>query len=349
MPSSSFPALATAILIGTIAGGFAIAQAVHRRSRRRARLRARELVLLLSGHLDRRVPARRLKHAADAAEAAVFWSALEELSLGLGRRQMVALGVVLERNRHARLERYALKEDSPWRRELAARRLALLTSPASRRALRAALVQGPEIVRLAAATGLARARDARALRWILDHPGSLGRRGVPLLTALLRSFGRGALPILADALERHPGHLALEIALIETLGLGRLRAAAPAIARLLERDDLDLRAASARALGRIGADECAGPLLIALADPAWPVRAQAARALGRARVLAAIQPLAACLTDRSWWVRRHAAYALAELDDPGRTALAFAARTSHDPYAREIAREALEGGLRLRA
>jgi HEAT repeat protein len=362
MGPSLSASIGIAILLAVIAAGFAIARGVHRRSRFDARARTRDLERLFAEHLRGGSSARRLLHAADAAETGVFWSALETFSFRLERKGWLTLSTALERHRHARPERRALRDDSPWRRELAVRRLSLLTSVASRRALRAALARGPEPVAYAAAMGLARAHDARALRWILSHPEALGSRSAPRLVSLFRAFGRGALPIVLDALERgsviegEPREVdlasarsllppSLEIAIVETLGLGRRSAAAAAIARRLDRDDLDARAAAARALGRIGSEDCASSLLAALDDPAWQVRAQAALALGRARITEATLALAARLTDRSWWVRRHAAYALMEMGEGGRTALTFAAERSPDPYARDIAREALDGGI----
>jgi HEAT repeat protein len=75
------------------------------------------------------------------------------------------------------------------------------------------------------------------------------------------------------------------------------------------------------------------------------VRAQAAWALGRVGATEAIAPLVAALPDRAWWVRHHAAYALAALGAEGRAALLGVTRQSSDPYARDIAEEALGGGF----
>ena len=55
----------------------------------------------------------------------------------------------------------------------------------------------------------------------------------------------------------------------------------------------------------------------------------------------AVPALATCLSDRVWWVRRHAAYALAALRERGAAALRVAVQGSADPYARDIADEAL--------
>jgi HEAT repeat protein len=84
------------------------------------------------------------------------------------------------------------------------------------------------------------------------------------------------------------------------------------------------------------------------------VRAVAAWALGRIGAVSpeagpAIAPLSARLTDRAWWVRRHAAYALWEHGEAGRAALRQIAESSPDPYARDMAREALGGGAGLDA
>jgi len=101
--------------------------------------------------------------------------------------------------------------------------------------------------------------------------------------------------------------------------------------------------AVARALGRMRADDCVTTLMGALQDEAWQVRAQAAWALGRTRSGLAILALPARLTDPAWWVRRHAAYALREFGMEGHRELERIACGSPDPYARDMAREVLEG------
>ena len=172
---------------------------------------------------------------------------------------------------------------------------------------------------------------------------------------VLRAYGRGALPILTDALERGCHDAALERALVEVLGLGAHEPATRAIERRLASPDAEVRVAAARALGRLRAGDSARALIAALEDEAWPVRAVAAWALGRigsvttSGAAPGIGALAARLTDRAWWVRRHAAYALWELGEPGRAALRQITEASPDPYARDIAREALGSGSGLDA
>jgi len=328
----------------TIGLAFLVARLARRAERRFARQRLMRLKHLLRGFLEHGRDARDLRRAAREADERAFWGALETLGHGPVRARR-RLGELLERNRHALAERRALRDDSPWRRELAARRLGLLSSHGSRRALRRAMVRGPEPVTLAAAAALARLRDRPALRWVLAHPASLARRTPRARTALLRGFGRPGLAVIAEALEGGAADPRLERAMIEALGLGGRREAAAAIERRLAADHVDVRVAAVRALGRLHAGECVASLVRCLADPEWPVRAQAARALGLLGAGDAAAPLAARLTDRAWWVRRHAAYALLALGEEGRQALREAAASSPDPYARDMAGEALAGGF----
>jgi HEAT repeat protein len=151
---------------------------------------------------------------------------------------------------------------------------------------------------------------------------------------------------MARALTRGIHNPRLEMAVVDALGLAAYGEAREAIEGRLVAGDLDLRAAAARALGQMQAVECATSLIAALRDPAWQVRAQGARALGRIRAPLAIHALAARLTDPSWWVRHHAAYALRDLGEDGQAALRHVIADSPDPYARDMAHEALTGESR---
>jgi HEAT repeat protein len=235
-------------------------------------------------------------------------------------------------------------EEPLARRELAARRLGLLPSERARRVLRRALVRGPESLRFAAARSLARHRDLKSLRWLLEHRDTLARRPLPALCGLLRSFGPGARAMLITALEQHLCDPRLECACIEALGSARCRSARGSIAARLSSPHLELRVTAARALGRLGMGEAIPALTLGLADESWPVRAMAAQALGRLSASPAIDVLVLCVGDRSWWVRHHAAYALAAIGGEGHDALCELAAHADDRYAREMAREALEFG-----
>jgi HEAT repeat protein len=303
----------------------------------------------MRAHVRGEASADAVFRAARVVESGSFWAALERLAVGLTRRERRRLSAALEKNPHARAERQRLRDESPWRRELAARRLGLLGSRATRAALHRAMRRGPEVVTLAAGMALARDRDLSALRWLLRRPASLAHRPRPALRALLAAFGRRGLPEIAAGLERGIGFPPFELAAVDVIGRGRYRGARDKLERLLASGTLDERVAAARALGELRAEECATALVAALQDEAWPVRAQAARGLGRAGAPIAVEELAVRLTDASWWVRRHAAYALAELGTEGRDTLHRLASTSSDPYARDMAREVLEGGARFDA
>lgn len=337
--------LAIAVVLGCMAlAGYAV-RSLDRRSRRHFRRETQDLHRLLVGFLTDRADRNALRRAVSRAAPGTFWSTLEASAFRLAYVDWLKLSRALDRNPHSRAERRALLDDSPWRRVLAARRLGLLRNELSRRALRRALVRGPEIVTLAAAHSLAQARDRGALRWLLRHPEALGHRSPNALVAAMRAFGPAVFPDLSAALAMGLDSHRMERAVIETLGLGRHRPARPALEERLASRDLDLRVASVRALGRLQAAESATALLAALEDEAWQVRAQAARALGRTGTALAVPALATRLTDTSWWVRRHSAYALCDLGHEGQVALRHALESSRDPYARDMAREALEGGF----
>src|SRR5207249_2616652 len=118
------------------------------------RARVLRLARLLRGHLRGRVPAGTLAQAVHGASAPEFWTALETRLPRLTRAERRRLGQLLERSRLVGDERLALLGESPLRRELAAKRLGLLPSPRSRRALRSAMGVAPESVAFAAARSL---------------------------------------------------------------------------------------------------------------------------------------------------------------------------------------------------
>ena len=326
-----------------------LARMVRRGVKRDARVRAGELFRILGGRVAGRVPERTLRRAAAGTSHELFWDALEAIATTLRPRERRGLARTLERSGHVAHERRVLASDTlPARRELAARRLGLLPDARSRRVLRRALVRGPEGVRLSAARSLAQHRDLRALRWLIERPGTLARRPLPALVGLLRAFGPAARAMLIAALERGLGDVRFECASMDVLGLARCRSARGCQTTRLQSPQLELRVAAARALGRLGMGEAIPVLVMALADESWPVRAMAAQALGRLSASPAVEALAACVSDRSWWVRHHAAYALAAIGGEGRDALCDLAARSEDPFAREMAKEALEYGAGAR-
>ena len=338
-------AFALAVPLAATALVLLLVRVARRSQRSAARLRAGELFRLLGARVAGRVPARTLRRAVSQAEHESFWDAMEAITSTLRLGERVRLSRSLKRSGHLARERRLLRShEPPARRELSARRLGFLPSVESRRALRRALVRGPAGVSFAAARSLARHRDLRALRWVLEHPGAVSSRPLPALSGLLRAFGTPGRAMLIAALEQGVAEPRLECACIDALGLTRCRSARGSITQRLRSPQLELRVASARALGRLGMGEAIPALAMALTDESWPVRAMAAQALGRLSATPTVEALALCVGDRSWWVRHHAAYALAAIGDEGRDALCELAVRSDDPYAREMAREALDAG-----
>lgn len=332
------PLAATALVV-------LLVRLARRAQRSATRLKAGELFRLLGGRVSGRIPARTLRRAVSGAEHESFWDAMEAITTTLRLSERLELSQSLKRSGHVAHERRLLRSSEPSaRRELSARRLGFLPSTESRRVLRRALVKGPANVSFAAARSLARHRDLRALRWLLEHPAAISSRPMPALSGLLRAYGPAARAMLIAALEQGMADTRLECACIDALGMARCRSARGSIANRLKSTHLELRVAAARALGRLGMGEAIPALAMALTDESWPVRAMAAQALGRLSATPAIEALALCVSDRSWWVRHHAAYALAQAGDEGRDALCELAARSDDPYAREMAREALDAG-----
>lgn len=332
------PLAATALVV-------LLLRAAYRARRNATRLRVGELFRLFGGRVAGRIGARDLRRAVSHADHEPFWDAMEAITTTLRPGERLALARSLARSGHLARERRTLAGSEPAaRRELAARRLALLPSARTRRVLRRALLRGPENVSLAAARGLARHRDLHALRWLLEHPATLSKRPLPALSGLLRSFGPGARAMLIAALEQGVADTRIECACIDALGVSRCLSARGSISQRLQSPHLELRVASARALGRLGMGEAIPVLVMTLSDQSWPVRAMAAQALGRLSATPALDALASCVSDRSWWVRHHAAYAMLSLGNEGRDALCELAARSDDRYAREMAREALDMG-----
>ena len=351
IPASAFAPLLAALILGVAIGlALLLARAAHRSTRNRRRSHSGELIRLLGARLSGQLPPQALRRAAQETEAQAFWDAIEAISASLRLRERYELARSLDRSRHVREARRTLREDDDTARlETASRRLGLLPSKRSRTSLRRALVAGPELVTFAAARSLGAHRDSSALRWLLLHPERVGARPIGSLSGLFRGFGPSGRALLVAALERGVPHARVECALMDALGLSRCRSARGAIEMRLVNRPLETRIGAARSLGRLAMLESTPALLGALTDDAWPVRAQAAQALGRMRATPAVDALIECVGDRSWWVRHHAAYALAVIGPEGRDALCDLVTASPDPFAREMAREALDRGWARRS
>lgn len=345
LPPGIIATMLAVLSLGSAIGlALLLTRAAHRSTRSQRRNHAGEMVRLLSARLSGQVASSALRRAARETEAQAFWDAIEAISSSLRLRERHELARSLDRSKHVKEARRRLREEDDAKREIAARRLGLLPSKRSRTTLRRALVLGPEGVTLAAARSLGAHRDASALRWLLLHPERVGSRPIGSLSGLFRSFGPAGRALMVAALERGVPHARVECAMMDALGLSRCRSARGAMEQRLLRGPLEARISAARSLGRLAMLESTPALMGALYDEAWPVRAQAAQALGRMRATPAVDALVECVADRSWWVRHHAAYALAGIGPEGRDALCELVTDSPDPFAREMAREALDRG-----
>jgi HEAT repeat protein len=150
--------------------------------------------------------------------------------------------------------------------------------PATSAAVRAALADADGGVRLAAA--LASPGEGRAiLLEVARDPASsdaVASRALAIAGAAIE--GDALELILRDALGAgKPATVAVCLDGLARDGAGRV----PAIARVLESEDVSHAAAAARALGATGARAAAPALVRALAHADEPVRAAAAESLGR--------------------------------------------------------------------
>jgi HEAT repeat protein len=126
---------------------------------------------------------------------------------------------------------------------------------------------------------------------------------------------------------------------LETSGRLGLADMADQVAASSTHPDPELRAATFRALRRLGAvpTEAEAQLLRAVEDEVDFVRVQAAHAAAFLAADTAIPALEPRLEDPSWWVRRAAASSMARLGEVGVAAVRRAAENHPEQAAREMA------------
>jgi hypothetical protein len=236
------------------------------------------------------------------------------------------------------------------RRATAAARLGLIASADSAVQLADMAARDPsQRVRIVAARGLGNTGRPEAASVLLGLlPEDLVPEGI-VASALLELGPEGA-PVLRKALgDDGQGREPERAMAANTLGLLDEMTAWEELAACLDDPAPAVRINAARALGRLGMPRAAPALTRCLADGENPdLRAVAARALGRIGDEHAVPALAGCLTAPGYWVAHNAAEALAALGEPGREALAEAARSGGPavPYAREALTMAELAGAR---
>lgn len=222
-----------------------------------------------------------------------------------------------------------------WRRLGSARLLASVATRDDLDLVRALVADEHPAIQIAAISALSRVQSPDLLASILDKAVTAPRVVRGFVFDTLISL-RGPLgPMLIERLQGE--HPAVERQAWVTLA-GEL--AVPELFRHLPPyacdDNLEVRVATARALGSFPHPAATKTLLDLLSDAAWQVRTQAAAALGAIGAVDACPALHRALSDENWWVRLRAAIALRQLGQPGLEILA-AVQAGDDRYAREMA------------
>lgn len=171
---------------------------------------------------------------------------------------------------------------------------------------------------------------------MLGDPETLCRFTVK--DALLR-VGRPAIEPLLRHLTEVDGDPAAE-ALELAAGIADSRFLRPALTHC-RASHVQTRSRAATLAGAIGGAQATAALTELLSDAAPEVRASSAKALGKLRHWPAAGALAECLRDRDWNVRLAAAVGLRGLGAAGVLVLRRA-MTDSDPFARDMARRVLE-------
>lgn len=237
-----------------------------------------------------------------------------------------------------------------WRRLEAVRILGMLEGKVEPQILFDRLRDPVPAVRLAAARGLGRSGDPRAVDPLLASlatPAGLSR---PQIAAILVDLGASAHPRLRALLRKPPQTRAearLYATILEVLALSGDTRAAPYIQYALTDQDPEIRIAAFRAAGILRLTLAPDDIVMGLEDDRWEVRAQAARTAGRVGLKEMVPHLATRLSDTTWWVRLNAASALRDLGESGLAELARLAADSNDPFARDMAARILTEDPRI--
>lgn len=309
-----------------------LARMVTDRLLRRRELQERELVPLLLGGGE--LPANGIAGISNAVLARVSIR-LIGLVRGDDREAFVARATQI--GVPQRLARQ-LRWGSSRTRLAAAEALGAFRDPVTLGALRRALDDSDDDVRLAAALSLTAAGDTHEAGEIARKLG-LGTREPSLL--MLSLFSRIAadrpaeIKILATSQAAHPR---VRAAAIETLAKTGDYSLVPMISALAHSadDDSEELPRYLRALGELGHPAAREAVTEALSRPSMAARAAAARAAGQIGLTDIASRLATLLDDPEWWVRFRAAEALIALGEPGRELLRKAAR-SDNPRVRDAA------------
>lgn len=268
----------------------------------------------------------------------LIWEAVLDSADAIKGPPLDCVATALEATGVLEIERRSVASHSAARRALAVRRLGALALPADRDALSRALRDPAQRVVIAAAEALATWPPDRALAQHIGEaiPETPTSCRTLVATALIRQGALARRPARALARNADAGVRRLGLRVLGMAG------AKPGDLVLVTESaiadtDPEVRAAAAEALGRSGLNPGLDAMRRILVDPDWRVQVKAVWAAGRLGDPALAVDLVEHLSSPHWWVRYRSAEALARLGTPGREALAVAARTNPDRYARDAA------------
>jgi HEAT repeat protein len=310
-------------------------------SRRSERDRERaELGRAIVGVLSQRTPGDELVRLIDAARPDSVAAALQRHGAQINGEEWEAIVTLVRTTRwFATTVSRNLQSRFWWRRLVGARMLAVLGSDEDLSTVRALVTDRHPAVKVAAITILRRVHAPDLMALVLDE--AIGAPSVVryYFFDTLLTVGPALVPTLSDRL-RTPRSEKEIPALVRMAGDVGGPELLDTILPYTHHVDLDVRAATARALGAYPHPRSRDALVELLKDGEWQVRTRAATALGSIRALEARSALAAVLNDSNWWVRLRAAVALRQLGPAG-VELLKTTQSSGDRFAAEMARYTL--------
>jgi len=226
-----------------------------------------------------------------------------------------------------------------WRRLVGARMLSVLGSEEDLRTVRALITDRHPAVKVAAITILRRVHAPDLMALVLNEAIAAPAVVRQYFFDTLLAVGPALVPTLSERLRAPQSEKEIP-ALVRMAGEVGGPELLDSILPYAHHADLDVRAATARALGAYPHPRSREALVELLEDGDWQVRTRAATALGAIRALEARDALAAVLNDSNWWVRLRAAVALRQLGPAG-VALLRTTQSSGDRFAAEMARYTL--------
>lgn len=193
------------------------------------------------------------------------------------------------------------------------------------RALQTALDDSDPDVRLAAAESLVELGAAPSVRVLLRKLEAGTRQRSHALKRLFRKLVPTATAELAELLRTDVPDL-VKVWALDALGGSGDYSLLDTVCALCTHDSTEVRAATFRALAKLGHPAALPAVKKGLTDPDWEVRAQAAICAGSIGLREAIPALTSLLEDGNPWVQYRAAEALYALGPPGRGTLKEASR-----------------------